>query len=176
MATSVTTIYNIDEAIDRKFIVTKTIGSNQAKAGTLVHIMDARQDSKGIHVDYRVTSSGQDFTIRFENLKQFTSWATLDTFIARYYDFLSAKDLQYYIKVTNRTFASFCVPIIAVALVIIWIIAIAAIGSTTGIIVGAILSVIAIGVTVFIYTSQKNNFMVKLYGKVSTGAWGIALK
>lgn len=171
-----TTIYSIDEAVDRKFIVIKTIGSNQAKAGTLVHIMGAKQGSDGIRVNYRVTTTGQDFTIKFDSLKSFNSWACLDTFIARYYDFLSAKDLQYYIKVTNRTFTSFCVPIIAVALVIIWILAIAVISGAGGIVTGVVLSVVAAIAVIVIYKRQKSNFMVKLYGKVSTGAWGIALK
>ena len=76
-------LYSIDEAEDRKFIVTKAM-SGQAKMGTLVHIMECSENSSGISVSYRVTETGQDFNIKFENLKQFCKWARPDNFIARY--------------------------------------------------------------------------------------------
>ena len=37
---------DIEEAIDRKFLVTKTL-SNQVQAGTIVHIMDALSNKDG---------------------------------------------------------------------------------------------------------------------------------
>ena len=57
-------LYSIDEAEDRKFIVTKAM-SGQAKMGTLVHIMECSENSSGISVSYRVTETGQDFNIKF---------------------------------------------------------------------------------------------------------------
>lgn len=168
-------LYSIDEAIDKKFIVTKTLG-RQAKAGTLVHIMDASESSNGVTVDYRVTSTGQDFTVKFDSLKQFCSWAVYDTFIARYYEFLSSKDIQYYLKVTNRTVVSFCVPIILVCMLVIWLLALLVIKGTTGVVLGIVLSVVAAAAVFIFYKTQKSNILVKFYGKVSNGAWGIAIK
>lgn len=168
-------LFSIDEAIDQKFIITKSL-TNQAKAGTLVHIMDAGESSDGITVDYRVTTTGQNFSVKFDSLKQFCKWAVNDTFIARYYEFLSTKDIQYYLKVSNRTVTSFCVPIIAVALVVIWILALAVIKGTVGTVLGIILSVVAVAGVFIFYKTQKSNIMVKFYGKVSNSAWGIAIK
>ncbi len=166
-------LYSIDEAVDRKFIVTKSI-SSQAKIGSLVHIMDSSEKSDGISVDYRITSTGQDFSIQFDNLKQFCKWARPDNFIARHYENLDQKDILHYIKVSNRTFASFCLPIIIVLLAIIW--AVALIALDQNFIVGAILSVIAIIAVIAIYKYQKTNVVLKLYSKVGTNNWGITIK
>ena len=60
-------IYSIDEAVDRKYVVTKSIGG-QAQAGTLVHIMDYEEKEDGrISVSYRVTETGQNFDIEFSS-------------------------------------------------------------------------------------------------------------
>ena len=168
---------NIDEAVDRKFLVCKNI-SNQARAGTMVHIMGS-DDSSGINVKYRVTDTGQDYNIQFETLKDFCKWAAPDTFIARYYENFSNKEILHYIKVTNRSFTSFCLPIIAVALVIIWVLALVVLKSfiKTSIcaIIGGVLSVAAIVAVIYVYRQQKSSVKLELYRKVSSN-WGIEFK
>ncbi len=166
-------LYSIDEAVDRKFVVTKSIAS-QAKIGSLVHIMDSSEIPDGISVDYRITSTGQDFSIKFDNLKQFCKWARPDNFIARHYENLDKKDILHYIKVSNRTFASFCLPIIIVLLAVIWALAIFAFNSNF--ILGGILSAVAILAVIAIYRYQKTNVVLKLYSKVGTNNWGIVIK
>ena len=64
---------SIDDAIDRKFLVTKSV-AGQVEAGTLVHIMGGSQDGMGVSVDYRVASTYQDYTIKFTSLKDFSKW------------------------------------------------------------------------------------------------------
>lgn len=169
------TLYSIDEAIDRKFVVTKTI-SSQAKAGTLIHIMGTKEKPDQVSVKYRVTESGQDFVIKFENVKQFCKWARPDNFIARNYERLSNKEIQHYLKVMGRSVATFCLPIIVVALVLVWIAALFLIKKTpTNFIVGGAASaVVAIGVLMF-YKIQKNNVKMRLYKKVSSN-WGVVFK
>ena len=39
-----THLLNIDEAIDRKFLITKNL-KGQAEAGTVIHVMDAENNS-----------------------------------------------------------------------------------------------------------------------------------
>lgn len=165
---------NIDEAVDRKFLVTKN-RSNQAKAGTLVHIMGA-DDSSGVKVNYRVTDTGQDFTIDFDTLNDFGKWAMPDSFIARYYEQFNNKEILHYIKVQCRTFASFCLPIIIGAVVL-------------GVILGFILksifpfniiiaAVLAIGGligSIMFQKKSKSSIKLKLYRKVSSN-WGIDFK
>ena len=170
---------NIDEAVDRKFLVCKNI-SNQARAGTMVHIMGS-DDSSGINVKYRVTDTGQDYNIQFDTLKDFCKWAAPDTFIARYYENFSNKEILHYIKVTNRSFASFCLPIIAAALVVVWVLALVVLkgivhlgGGICGII-GGVLSVVAIVAVIYMYRQQKSSVKLKLYRKVSSN-WGIEFK
>ena len=168
---------NIDEAVDRKFLVCKNI-SNQARAGTMVHIMGS-DDSSGINVKYRVTDTGQDYNIQFETLKDFCKWAAPDTFIASYYENFSNKEILHYIKVTNRSFTSFCLPIIAVALVIIWVLAMVVLKTflkaSICAIIGGVLSVVAIVAVIYMYRQQKSSVKLKLYRKVSSN-WGIEFK
>ena len=161
-------INNINEAVDSKFLVTKNI-HNQAQSGTLIHIMGGDDSGGSIKVNYRVTGSGQDFTINFNNLKEFCKWARPDTFIARHYENFTTKEIMNYIKISDRTFVSFCLPIIIVLLAIIWPVMIFAVKATTGIIVGAVLSVVVIVATIIIYKSQKSRVKLKLYQKVSSG-------
>jgi hypothetical protein len=169
-------LYSIDEAIDRKFIVTKTL-NKQAKAGTLVHIMDCSEKSDGvIAVKYRVTSTGQNFSIKFDNIKQFCKWARADNFIARHYENLSTKDILHYIKVSNRTIVSFCVPVLVVVLAIVWIATLILLKGSTAVATAAGLSVLAAIVILIVYKYQKSRVMLKLYGKVSSNNWGIVLK
>ena len=165
---------SIDEAVDRKFLVTKSL-SNQVKAGTLVHIMGTKEIDDGIVVDYRVTDTGQDFSIRFQGVKEFCQWARPDTFIARYYESFSQKEILHYIKVNNRSFVNFCLPIILAALVVGIILGPVIIKGTAGIIVCLILTIAGVAGSMFIYNSQKKNVKLKLYQKVSTN-WGIAFK
>lgn len=164
---------SIDEAIDGKYLVTK-YEKNQADVGSMIHIMDAREDSDGvIIVDYRLPATGQNYCARFDNINQFYKWARPDTFIARYYENFSQKEIQNYIKVSNRTFTTFCLPFIAVALVVVWIFALAVIGGSGGIVAGAILSVVAFVAVMIIFNKQKSGVKLKMYHKVSASNWGI---
>lgn len=164
---------SIDEAVDRKFLVTKSL-SNQVKAGTLVHIMGTKEIDDGVVVDYRVTDTGQDFSIRFAGVKEFCQWARPDTFIARYYESFSQKEILHYIKVNNRSFVNFCLPII-LGVVVVAIILALIIKGTVGVIVAVVLSIAGVAASMFLYNSQKKNVKLKLYQKVSTN-WGIAFK
>ncbi|MBR4554053.1 MAG: DUF4229 domain-containing protein [Ruminococcus sp.] len=161
-------LYSIDEALDRKYVVTKTV-PGQAKSGTVIHIMDTNERSDGITVDYRVTKTGQNFVAKFDTLKQFCKWCKPDTFIIRHHENLTKKEIRQYLKITDRTFTSFCLPILIVLLAIIWVIGIAAIGAPAGIIVAAILSVVAFLGVMYFFKSQKEKIKLKLYGKVNVG-------
>lgn len=169
-------IYSIDEAVDRKYVVTKST-SGQASAGTLVHIMDCEEKGDGtFSVSYRVTDTGQDFNMDFASLKQFCKWARPDNFIARHYDNLEQKDILYYIKVTGRSFVSFYLPIMLVVLAVIWAVALAAIGGIVGIILGAVLSVADVAGMIFFYKYQKKHVSMDIYSKVSSNSWGVQIK
>lgn len=161
-------LYSIDEAIDCKYVVTKAL-KGQAKIGTLIHVMDARETSDGIQVDYRVTKTGQNFVAKFETIKQFCSWARPDKFIARHYDNLSKKEIRQYLRVTERTFVSFCLPILVVLLAVIWIICLAYIKGTLGIVLGVVFSIIAFLGVVMLLNKQKENVKLKLYSKLNIG-------
>lgn len=169
-------IYSIDEAIDRKYVVTKSM-SGQAGAGTLVHIMDCSEKGDGsISVDYRVTETGQNFSADFPNLKAFCKWARPDNFIARHYENLSQKDIVYYIRVTGRNFVSFYLPILAAVLALIWIISLVAFSGALSIIIGAVLSVAAVVGVVFYYKYQKKRVSMNIYSKVGSNRWGVVIK
>jgi hypothetical protein len=180
-----THLLNIDEAVDRKFLVTKNI-KGQAETGTIIHVMDAENNSGGsVNVTYRVARFNekfhdyQDYTAKFDSLAAFCKWAQPDNFIARNYEMLSIKDIQHYIKVKNRSFASFCLPIIAVIAAIIWVVSLLVISKAAtmivGIIVAAVLTVaVAVAVLVF-YKKQKKKERVRLYKKISSN-WGIVIK
>lgn len=169
-------IYSIDEAVDRKYVVTKSM-SGQAKAGTLVHIMDCLDKGDGsVSVSYRVTETGQNFNMDFANLKQFCKWARPDNFIARHYENLNNKDILHYIKVTSRTFVSFYLPVMLVALVLIWIISLVLIKGVVGIIVGAVLSVAAVAGVIFYYKYEKKHAAMDMYSKVGSNSWGVVIK
>lgn len=174
-------MYSADEAIDSKFVVTKNI-SNQAKRGTLIHIMDASQTSNGVYIDYRVTGTNQDFTIKFDNMRQFCKWIQPDSFIARHYEYLSQKDIMYYMRVTSHGFFSFCLPLILITLAIIWGAAfflvpmfLPAVPLLTDIIAGAALSVFAIFMICFINKKQKVNAKMRIWNSVAGSKWGIKI-
>ncbi|SFW52086.1 hypothetical protein [Ruminococcus flavefaciens] len=176
-------LLNIDEAIDRKFLVTKAM-RGQADIGTIIHVMDAEQQGQAVIVYYRVTRYNekfhdyQDYTAKFENLAAFCKWAQPDNFIARNYECFSIRDIQHYIKVKNRSFASFCLPIILVAAIIIWV-ALALLMFKTnlivGVIIGAVLTLLVIVLAFSLLKMQKKKEKMRLYRKVSAG-WGVVFE
>ena len=171
-----THLLNIDEAVDRKFLVTKNM-KGQAETGTIIHVMDAENNSGGsVNVTYRVADY-QDYTAKFDSLAAFCKWAQPDNFIARNYEMLSIRDIQHYIKVKNRTFASFCLPIILIVAVIIWALLFILLGSNMipMIIIGVVLTLAeALGILV-LFKKQKKKERVRLYQKISSN-WGVVIK
>ena len=160
---------NINDAVDGKFLVTKTF-PKQAEAGTIVHIMDARKlKSGGYQLDYRVTSTGQNYLIEFKQLKDFYAWARPDTFIARNYNSFSKKDIMHYVKVASRTFQSFCVPLIVAAVVVVWILAFILMkGVGMKILFGFLMSIVAAALVIFIYRKQKSGVKMKMYQMIQS--------
>ncbi|MBR1593107.1 MAG: hypothetical protein IJ666_08905 [Ruminococcus sp.] len=160
---------DIQDAVDRKFLVTKTV-PRQAEAGTVVHIMGTEQGSGGINVNYRVTSTGQDFSMKFESIKQFCNWARPDSFIARYSENLSLKDVQQYIKVKNRSFVNFCLPMMLVAAVIIWAVCLIVLKEkmVIGIVIAACMTILVSFLIWTFFKTSKTKFMGRLYGKISS--------
>lgn len=166
---------SFSDAVDRKFLVTKSL-SKQAKCGTIVHIMGAEKVGQGYLVSYRVTETGQDFTITFNKIKEFTEWARPDNFIARHYESFSNKEIQHYIKVSSRTFVTFCLPFIGGALVVIWALMLIIFGvGVKAIIFGVVLSLVATGIVYYIFKSQKSKVKLNMYSKVSSN-WGVSFK
>jgi hypothetical protein len=175
-----TYLLNVDEAIDRKFLVTKSI-KGQAEAGTIIHVMDAEKVSNQLLVTYRVARFNgkfhdyQDFNAKFNDLAEFCKWAQPDNFIARNYESFSIKDIQHYIKVKNRTVASFCLPIIIVAAIIIWVLSLLVVKGTVGIIIGAVLTVVVVALVFSTFKSQKKKEKMRMYKKISSG-WGVVIE
>jgi len=173
-------LLNIDEAIDRKFLVTKAM-RGQADIGTIIHVMDAEQQGQAVIVYYRVTRYNekfhdyQDYTAKFENLAAFCKWAQPDNFIARNYECFSIRDIQHYIKIKNRNFASFCLPIILVAAIIIWAVALFVVKGVVGIIMGSVLTLVVIILAFSLLKMQKKKEKMRLYRKVSAG-WGVVFE
>ncbi|MCQ2458909.1 MAG: hypothetical protein MJ081_00910 [Ruminococcus sp.] len=175
-----TYLLNIDEAIDRKFLVSKSI-KGQTEPGNIIHVMDAYNDGNSIVVAYRVSHyterfhDYQDYTVKFDSVASFCKWAQPDNFIARNYENLSLKDIQHYIKIKNRSFVNFCLPIIAVLAVIVWVLALLVIPSKIiGIILGAVLTVAAVVLVVGFYNKQKKQEKMRLYSKISS-SWGVVI-
>ena len=176
-----TYLLNIDEAIDRKFLVSKNL-KGQTEAGNIIHVMDAENTSDSIQVTYRVSHYNekfhdyQDYTVKFDNVAQFCKWAQPDNFIARNYESLSIKDIQHYIKIKNRTFVSFCLPLILVAAVIFFVIGLLAIPNK--LIGGIIAAALTLAVAVFVFSffrKQKKQEKMRLYSKISSG-WGVVIE
>ena len=169
---------DIDEAIDRKFLVTKTL-SNQVQAGTIVHIMDALNNKDGtVTVYYRITYTKQDYTVKFDNVKQFCKWARPDNFIARHYESFNIKEIQRYVKLKDRTFTSFCLPILLVVIAVIWAICLLLFKKDTfGYVLGVILTVGLSVIITFWYRSSRQRELIKLYSKVSANSnWRVNFK
>ncbi len=169
-------INSIDEAVDCKYLVVKD-RKNQAKCGTLVHIMSAKENSGGGYlVGYRVTNTGQDFTERFETLKEFCNWVKPDSFIARYYDCFDISEIAKYIKINQRTFVNFCLPIIIVGLIVFWILGAAIIKGGGGIVIAIVGSVISVACALFLYKHSKTQIKMDLYKKIGSSRWGVNFK
>ena len=168
---------DIDEAIDRKFLVTKTL-SNQVSAGTIVHIMDAVNEKDGsVTVYYRITNTKQDYTVKFESLKQFCKWARPDNFIARHYESFDIREIQQYIKMKDRTFMSFYLPIMLGAMIVIWLVCLLVIKNNVKFVIGGVLSAAVIGLMIYLYKVVKHKTMIKLYSKISSNSnWGVNFK
>lgn len=167
-------MYSADEAIDSKFIITKSI-SNQAKPGTLIHIMDSSQTSDGISVDYRVTGTNQDYTVKFDNLKQFCKWMQPDSFIARHYECLTSKDILYYLKVNGRSFATFWLPLILIVWVAIWVLSLLILPTNISFIIAAVLSLGALVGVFFVDKKQKANAKMRIWSKVADSKWNMKI-
>ena len=108
---------------------------------------------------------------------QFCKWAQPDNFIARNYESFSLKDIQHYIKVKNRTFASFCLPIIIVLAAIVWAVALFVLKGTIGINLysGAALTVVVFLLcSVSFFKSQKKKEKMRMY-KDDVLRWGVVL-
>ncbi|MBR6986238.1 MAG: hypothetical protein IKH75_22480 [Ruminococcus sp.] len=169
---------SIEDAIDRKFLVVTSL-KGQVQAGTVVHIMNAYQANGGVVVDYRDSVSGMDHTVKFPSIKDFYKWARPDNFIARYYDRFSVRDIQQYIKLTNRTFKSFCLPIIIAAVILVWIVCLLFIPNIiVKLIVAVALSIMVAFAIWSIYKNHHTKVMMKLYRSVSAdwAAGGLVIR
>ncbi len=173
---------NIEDAVDQKYLITKSL-KNQAEAGTVVHIMGAQTESDGVSVKYRVTSTGQDYTAKFADVKQFSKWATADNFVARYQDNLTTSEIRRYIKVRNNSFmASGGIPIIA-GVAVVWLIMLVALVTKLlawwQILIGGVcLSVMVYFCITTFYKKRRSKIMSQIYNKVSA-AWeggGVVLR
>lgn len=173
-------LLNIDEAIDRKFLVTKSM-KGQADVGTIIHVMDAEQQGQSVVIYYRVTRYNekfhdyQDYTAKFESLAAFCKWAQPDNFIARNYECFSLKDIQHYIKVKNRNFTSFCLPIIVIAAILIWCVSLVFVKGLVGIIIGVFFTVLVAFAVLAMLKKQKKKEKMRLYRKISAG-WGVVFE
>ncbi|MCQ2434256.1 MAG: hypothetical protein MJ062_03345 [Oscillospiraceae bacterium] len=175
-----TYLLDIDEAIDRKFLITKSM-KGQADAGTIIHVMDAMNTKDFVVVNYRVARFNekfhdyQDYTAKFEDLAQFCKWAQPDNFIARNYENFNIKDIQHYIKVKKRTMLTFCLPIILIAAAIIWTLAFVLVGGIPAAIVSLVLT---IGTAVFVlynFKTAKKKEKLRMYRKIGS-KWGVVFK
>ena len=169
-------LLSFDEAIDRKFIVTKTL-SGQAKSGTMIHVLDCVPKGNGAYtVWYRVTETGQDFSQSFNSLKDFCNWARTDKIIIRHYDSLSRRDVMQYLKITNRGFTKFYLPFLIVLVILIWIALLVAVGGVLGIVLAVVLSLAAAVGILFFYKGQRKKAILAIYSKVSKNNWGVIIK
>lgn len=165
-------LFSIDEAIDHKYIVNKSM-REQAKKGTLIHVMDARETSDGVTVYYRINKTSQDFIIRFNTIKQFCKWCMPSTFLAKYYDKLSYREVLRYIRMENRGFFSFYLPVILLCLIIVWagvaaLITFKLFDLMISLIAGGVASVVVV-IAIFILSKvARTNMNERLYKKVST--------
>ena len=171
---------NIEDAVDQKYLVIKSL-RNQATAGTVIHIMGAQTGNDGITVNYRVTKTGEDFSCKFTDIKQFAKWASSDSFLARYQDNLTPSHIQHYIKVCYTDFmGSGGIPILAsigVILLVLIIMCIASVIQWWQLLIGIVCVpvIIYFGVTTF-YKHKRNKVMSQIYNKVSASWGGVVLR
>ena len=175
-----TYLLNIDEAIDRKFLVSKTL-KGQAEAGNIIHVMDAEGSPNSVLVTYRVSHYNekfhdyQDYTIKFGSVAEFCKWAQPDNFIARNYENLNIRDIQHYIKVKNRSFATFCLPIILVAAIVFFALFMGVLHlGLPGIILALVLTAAVTVAIMAVFKNQKKQEKMRLYSKISSG-WGVVI-
>jgi hypothetical protein len=171
---------NLDEAVDRKFLVTKPMKA-QAEPGSIIHVLDVKDRKKdGYLVEYRVTDVGKgysfrDYAAKFNNVKDFCTWARPDNFIARHYEAFDLKEIQNYIKVTDRSFVTSGLPIIAVIVIALFALGLFVIKGIPGIIIAAVGSVIAFFGVSWFFRWQKSRVKLALYSKISSD-WGVQFK
>ncbi|MBR5513333.1 MAG: hypothetical protein IKV85_05020 [Ruminococcus sp.] len=169
-------LLEFEEAIDRKFIVTKTV-SGQAKVGTMIHVLDCVPKGNGAHtVWYRVNETGQDFSQGFASVKEFCNWARTDKILIRHYESLSRRDVMQYLKITNGGFTRLFLPVLIIALILIWVVMLAVVGGAAGIAIGVILSLLATVATLFLYKNKRKKAILAIYSKVSKNNWGVTFK
>ena len=156
-----THLLNIDEAVDRKFLITKNV-KGQAEAGTIIHVMDAENNSGGsVNIIYRVARFNekfhdyQDYNAKFDSLAAFCKWAQPDNFIARNYEMLSISDIQHYIKVKKRNFTSFCLPLILIFAIIVWALLFFALGPGIAMIIIGVFLTLAITAGVLLLLKKQ---------------------
>ncbi len=169
-------LLSFDEAIDRKFIVTKNL-NGQAKPGTMIHVLDCVPKGNGAHtVWYRVNETGQDFSHGFSSIKDFCSWARTDKILIRHYESLSRRDVMQYLKITNGGFTKLYLPVIIVLLILVWIALISVVGGVTGAVIAAVLSLVIFVGALFVYKAQRKKAILSIYSKVSKNNWGVIIK
>ena len=170
---------SIDEAIDRKFLVTKQMKA-QAEPGNIIHVLDASKRKDGYLVEYRVTDVGKgyshrDYAAKFNSIADFCRWARPDNFIARHYESFDIKEIQNYIKVSDRSFVTFALPIILVVAIIFWAVGLFVLKGVIGIVIGVIGTIAAVGGVTYFFRWQKSKVKLDLYGKISSD-WGVSFK
>lgn len=171
---------NIEDAVDQKYLVTKSL-KNQAEAGTVIHIMGAQTESDGVTVKYRVTKTGQDYSCKFADIKQFAKWASSDNFLARYQDNLTPSDIKQYIKVCDTSFMGsggiVILAGIAIVLIALVIMFVTSVIPWYSLLIGAVCVpvIIYFGVSTF-YKRKRNKVMSQIYNKVSASWGGVVLR
>lgn len=171
---------NIEDAVDQKYLVTKSL-KNQAEAGTVIHIMGAQTESDGVTVKYRVTKTGQDYSCKFADIKQFAKWASSDNFLARYQDNLTPSDIKQYIKVCDTSFMGsggiITLAGIAIMLIVLVILLVTSVIQWWQLLIGAVCVpvIIYFGVSTF-YKRKRNKVMSQIYNKVSASWGGVVLR
>ena len=76
---------------------------------------------------------------------------------------------MHYVKVTSRTFQSFCVPLIVAAVVVVWILAFILMkGVGMKILFGFLMSIVAAALVIFIYRKQKSGVKMKMYQMIQS--------
>ena len=90
---------------------------------------------------------------------------------------LDIRDIQHYIKIKQRNFTSFCLPLILIFAVIVWALLYFALGGVgiPMIVLGVLLTLLITAGVLLMLKKQKKNEKVRLYHKISSN-WGIVLK